>query len=182
MQWHLSFTVYKCMFVLSLQSYPPVHLCHILVIPTEFLSETALPNLSNSFTDKKEKSEALNMLFWHLSDCRGVQGQEVELSSLFGMCRLHTGTCMRCSTLWLHSHSILSSSLLPDKNRFDNKVRAPIYSCSPDRSITTNYNTHKVALSHLQVIPNPSPSRSQASSFTHPCEVKQLSGMPRMPH
>lgn len=52
--------------------------CHILVIPTEFLSETELPNLSNSFTDKKEKSQKHLMCFWHLSDCWGGQGQEVE--------------------------------------------------------------------------------------------------------
>lgn len=57
------------------------------------------------------------------------------------------------STVWLHGHLILSVSLPPDlKDTGGSKVQGPIYSCCSDRSIKSNYHTHKVALSRVQVI------------------------------
>lgn len=56
-------------------------------------------------------------------------------------------------TLWLYDHCHPSGNPLPDKMDWDSKVQSPIYSWSSDRSIMTNYDRHKVALSHLRVIP-----------------------------
>lgn len=44
-----------------------------------------------------------------------------------------------------------------------------------------NYDTHKVALYYVWVVPN-GDSIGEASSFIRLCEVKYLSGMQRMPH
>lgn len=162
------------------------HSSHSLRVPLRW---TKLPNLSNSFTDlKKKKEEALNMSAWHLSVCRGchqvfcVRGQQGELSSLSGMCNLHTGTCMWLNTVtfrlfkitlddclisaWLSHYGCTITAALqvippPDRMDLTVKSRHPFTVGALTGllwPITTH--THKVALSHLQVILNQPTQRS----------------------
>lgn len=66
------------------------------------------------------------------------------------------------STSWLHGHLFLSVGGPPDSNGTDgSQVKRPIYSWCTDRSIKSNYHTHKVALSRVQVIPIQPEQRSR---------------------
>lgn len=135
-------------------------LSFILPLRHIFVILSQLFHSSHSFTEKK--SHASNFFFF-LQSVRD-QGQNLLLLAL--ACRRPLIVTIlitaRPSASWLRGRRILSVALPPDsKDTGGSKVQRPIYSCCSDRSIRSNYHTHKVALSRVQVIPNQPEQRSR---------------------
>lgn len=146
----------QCIFIFpSVLSFgpSPLHTCHFF---------TALLRMFQWF--KKKKLQEANFFLSAISDLLSICDQEPTALAhtchrpLIVMILITAQYSLSC----LHGHLILSVSLPPDsKGTGGSKVQRPIYSCCSDRAIRSNYHTHKVALSSVQVIPIQPEQRSR---------------------